>query len=301
MSSNHRLEWTAQKERTSSFWLRLMRGLALMFPRWLIKPLLHPIVLFYLLISRQQKRASRHYLNQVLGRPAGFADVYRHFLWFATTILDRVYFLTGRTDAFKVSYNNLEAWYASMRENPAQLYFGAHFGSLDAIRALSSDVHDIQIKVVLKVDQNEALVRLLNELNPTLKTSVIPYNGLQTIFDIHETIESGQSVAILKDRPVGQEATVSVRFFDDEMKIPISGFKLAKRFRIPVMVFFSRFEGGNHYDVLGEPLQFDETASLQEMAQRYMDKVAEQCRLSPYNWFNFYHYWVEKPEPGEHK
>ena len=301
MTSQPKTEWTAQKERTTSFWLKLIRGLALMLPRGLVKPLLHPIVLFYLMISRQQKIASRHYLNQVLDHPVGFAVVYRHFLWFATTILDRVYFLTGRTDAFKIRYTNLEKWRASMQQNPAQLYFGAHFGSLDAIRALSSDAHHIQIKVVLKVDQNEALVTLLNELNPNLATSVIPYNGMQTIFDIHETIESGQSVAILKDRPVGKEATVGVRFFDDEMRVPISGFKLAKRFKIPVMVFFSRFEGGNHYHISSEQLQFDEGASLEEMAQSYMDKVAEQCRLSPYNWFNFYHYWVETPGADEQR
>ncbi len=293
MTSHKLTEWTQQKERTSGFWLKLIRRLALLFPRWLVKPLLHPIILFYMPISGKQKAASRHYLGQVLGRPARFGDVYKHFLWFATTILDRVYFLTGRIENFELTYRNLDSWRASMETHPAQLYFGAHFGSLDAIRALSSDLYDIKIKVVLKVDQNETIVKLLNELNPELETMVIPYNGLQTIFDIHDTIESDQSVAILKDRPVGQEATVKVRFFDDEMLIPIAGFKLAKRFDIPVTVFFGRFEGGNRYHVYSDALTFEPGASLQEMAQAYMDEVARQCRQSPYNWFNFYHYWLD--------
>ncbi|MDG6774322.1 hypothetical protein QCB45_08255 [Thiomicrorhabdus sp. ZW0627] len=296
MARNNLKDWTAQKERTSGFWLKIIRRLALLLPRWAVGLLLHPITLFYLLISKQQKAASRHYLNQVLDRPVRFSDVYKHFLWFATTILDRVYFLTGRIDGFQVEYDNLEEWRASMAENPAQLYLGAHFGSLDAIRALSLDQYGIKIKIVLKVDQNQALVNLLNELNPGLAENVIPYNGMKTIFDIHETLESGNSVAMLKDRAVGEEATVTVNFFNDRIAVPVSGFKLAKRFNIPINVFFSRFEGGNKYHVHSEQLEFDQQTSLQEMAQIFMNRVEEQCRIAPYNWFNFYHYWLDTDE-----
>ncbi|WP_373019555.1 hypothetical protein [Thiomicrorhabdus sp.] len=293
MSANRPTDWTAQKERTSGFWLRVIRRLALLLPRWAVGLLLHPITVFYLLISKQQKAASRHYLNQALGRPARFSDVYKHFLWFATTILDRVYFLTGRIDGFEVEYENLEQWLDSMADNPSQLYLGAHFGSLDAIRALSLDQYGIKIKIVLKVDQNQALVSLLNELNPGLAENVIPYSGMKTIFDIHEALETGNSVAMLKDRAVGDEATVTVKFFNDRIAVPVSGFKLAKRFNIPINVFFGRYEGGNKYHVHSDQLLFDKQMSLQEMAQVYMNRVEEQCRISPYNWFNFYHYWLD--------
>lgn len=292
MSNHFHSDWTRQKERVSGFWLKLILNIALKLPRNWVKLLLHPIVCFYLLISRNQILASRHYLDQALMRPATLKDVYRHFLWFSTTILDRVYFLTGRQSAFKVTYENLDAWKASMDKHPAQLYFGAHFGSLDAVRFLSLEIHDIKIKAVVKVDQNEQIVQIFNELNPDLRSGIIPHDGMNTIFDIHDALESGSSVAILKDRPVGQEKTIEVRFFNDKIRIPISGFKLAQKRNIPVTVFFGRYEGHNHYHVVSKQLNFSKDMTIGEMAQLYMSEVEAQCRISPYNWFNFYHYWV---------
>ncbi|WP_019895136.1 LpxL/LpxP family acyltransferase [Hydrogenovibrio halophilus] len=282
--------WTEQKERSNRFWLTLIRRLALTLPRWLVKPLLYPIVAFYWLISPLQRQASRHYLSRVLAQPVRPWHTYRHFLWFAITILDRVYFLTGRWSAFDVSYEHLAEYKAATRKT-AHLLLGAHFGSLDATRTLSQDRHDRPIKVVLKVDQNAQLVALLNELNPGMENNVLPYRGMETIFDIYQTLQDGQSVAMLKDRPVGDETTVPVTFFGDTLCLPISGFKLAKRFRIPCMVFFGRYQGGNRYRVSSEILPFTPDMSLQQMAQLYMDKVAEQCQQAPYNWFNFYPYW----------
>ncbi|WP_024850519.1 LpxL/LpxP family acyltransferase [Hydrogenovibrio kuenenii] len=292
MSDNYHSDWTNQKERVSSFWLKLILNIALMLPRNWVKLLLHPIVCFYLLISRNQIIASRHYLNQALGRPATIRDVYRHFFWFATTILDRVYFLSGRHSAFNITYENREKWKESMQERPTQLYFGAHFGSLDAVRFLSQEIHNIKIKAVVKVDQNERIMKIFNELNPELQSGIIPNDGMNTIFDIYDALKTGSSVAILKDRSVSQEKTVEVQFFKDKIRIPISGFKLAQKRNIPVTVFFGRYEGKNHYHVFSKPLDFCPDMAIEEMAQLYISEVEAQCRISPYNWFNFYHYWV---------
>lgn len=288
--------WTAQKERSSSFWLRLIRALALKLPRVALIPLLYPITLFFVLISKPQRAASRHYLQQVLDRPVGFVDLFRHFLWFATTILDRVYFLTGRTHAFSLRFENPQNWLSTQREHPAQLFLGAHFGSFDAIRALSAQRLSLKIKIVLKVDQNQNLVKLLNDLNPALAENIIASEGMGTVFAMHEALQQGCSVALLQDRAVGDEPTVPVRFLGDTIAVPLTGFKLAKRFNLPVNVFFGRFDGGNRYTVVNRQLSYTEQTSLEEMAQAYMDMVAEQCRVSPYNWFNFFQYWQRSGE-----
>lgn len=288
--------WTKQKERSSKFWLRLIRGIALKLPRFAVLPLLYPITLFFVLISKSQVAASRHYLGQVFDRPVGFTDVFRHFLWFATTILDRVYFLTGRTHTFALQFDNPPNWAESIIRQPPQLFLGAHFGSFDAIRALSAQRLSLKIKIVLKVDQNQNLVKLLNDLNPALAENIIASEGMGTVFAMHEALQQGQSVAMLKDRAVGDEATVSVRFFDDTIAVPVSGFKLAKRFKLPVNVFFGRFDGGNRYTIINRQLDYTVDTPIEEMAQAYMDMVAEQCRVSPYNWFNFFQYWQQSGE-----
>lgn len=288
--------WTQQGERTSRFWLKLIMGLALRFPRAWVRVLLHGIVLFYWLGSPRQRQVSRHYLAQVLQRKPTWRDTYRHFYHFAATLLDRVYFLTNHVELFDLTIENLPQLRDSLATHPAQLFFGAHFGSLDAVRALSVNYFPTPLKAVVKVDQNQSIVGLLNELSPDLSAMLIPYNGMQTIFDIHEALMQQTSVAMLKDRRVADEACVAVRFFDDQIAVPISGFKLAKRLGIPISVFFGRYEGGNRYVMVSELLPIDKQMSIQDMAQLYMDKVAEQCRLTPYNWFNFYPYWIKQKD-----
>lgn len=284
--------WIEQKERTNKFWLNIILFLALRLPRGVVRLFLYPIVFFFMLVSREQKSASYYYLNKILGRKANYFNVFKHFHYFATTILDRVYFLTNRVEGFDIYIENLDELKKSLAVHPGQLFISAHFGSLDAVRATSVKHFPIPLKAVLKVDHNQTLVKLLNELNHDLSEMLIPYKGLQTIFDIHSTIEEGVSVALLQDRQVGEEATVEVEFLGDKIQIPISAFKLSQRFNIPITVFFGRYEGKNRYVMTSETLAITSDMTFTDMAQIFMDKVAEQCHKAPYNWFNFYKYWL---------
>jgi predicted LPLAT superfamily acyltransferase len=49
-----------------------------------------------------ERAASRQYLARVLGRRATVFDVYRHFLWFSTVTLDRLYLMADRFARFDV-------------------------------------------------------------------------------------------------------------------------------------------------------------------------------------------------------
>jgi predicted LPLAT superfamily acyltransferase len=34
------------------------------------------------------------------------------------------------------------------------------------------------------------------------------------------------------------------------------------------------------------------TAAIQQTVGRYVERLEHYCRVAPYNWFNFYDYWV---------
>jgi predicted LPLAT superfamily acyltransferase len=48
------------------------------------------------------------------------------------------------------------------------LLLGSHHGSFDALRVLSLQRPDVQLRVLLDVGHNPAMTTLLHELNPTL-------------------------------------------------------------------------------------------------------------------------------------
>src|SRR5262252_3802224 len=90
------------------------------FARWLLRTLAFRVgrpvarfitffAAFYFMVRRSQERAaSRDYLRRVLGREATIGDVYRHFLWFSTVTLDRLYLMADRFSRFDVQVRGIE-------------------------------------------------------------------------------------------------------------------------------------------------------------------------------------------------
>jgi len=65
------------------------------------------------------------------------------------------------------------------------------------------------------------------------------------------------------------------------------------RFPFPTNIFFSQYQGGNRYQVNYIQLAINKEDTPQILAQKFAHLLEQQCLNSPYNWFNFYTYWVE--------
>ena len=85
-----------------------MVWVALSLGRPAARLLLYPICLYYVLFSAKARRASREYLSRVLGQRPGLGDLYRHYFFFASTILDRVFLLSGRSELFDICMHGEE-------------------------------------------------------------------------------------------------------------------------------------------------------------------------------------------------
>ena len=123
--------WIHASERSNVFTLRLMCNLAVWLGRRLARCLLHPITLYFVLLAPTPRRHARRFLARVLGRPAGWMDVYRHFHTFATTVLDRVYLLRGQMDVFDLQITAQASLDAVLAEGRGAFLVGAHIGSFE--------------------------------------------------------------------------------------------------------------------------------------------------------------------------
>jgi len=100
--------WLEQRERGSIIGIRLVVGLALALGRPIARLALYPICMYFLLFSLAPRAASRKYLARVLGRSPRRADLFRHYLAFATVALDRFFLLKGRRDLFRTEVHGEE-------------------------------------------------------------------------------------------------------------------------------------------------------------------------------------------------
>jgi predicted LPLAT superfamily acyltransferase len=290
--------WLEQRERGS---LLAMRGgvrLLLVVGHAVGRMLLYPTCAYFLASSRLARASSRDYLGRVLGRPAKLLDVARHYLTFAKTLHDRVYFLAGRTREYQIEQHGLEVLERTLSKGSGCVLLGSHLGSFEVLRVIGSLERKLPVNVLLYPDNAANADTVAAELCPELKRRVIPLGRPDTLLRVRECIERGEIVGMLGDRALKSEKTVRCDFLGAPASFPQGPLLLAAILKAPVVLFFGLYLGGRRYAIHFEPFaeeldigRHDRGAQLQPWITRYAARLEHYCRLAPYNWFNFYDFW----------
>ena len=290
--------WLEQRERGT---LAVMRGgvrLLLSVGHTFGRLLLYPTCAYFLAFSRQSRAASRDYLGRVLGRPARLFEVARHYLTFAKTLHDRVYFLAGRTAEFEIEQHGLDAVERTLAKGKGCLLLGAHLGSFEVLRVLGSLERKLPVNVLLYPDNASNADAVASDLCPELKQRVIPLGRPDTLLRVQECLERGEIVGILGDRTLKSDKTVRCDFFGQPATFPQGPLLLASILKAPVLLFFGLYHGGRRYSIHFEHFadelsigRKDRSAQIQPWVARYAARLEHYCRRAPYNWFNFYDFW----------
>ena len=145
---------------------------------------LYPICVYYLIFSRQARRAIRPYLIRALGRPISRRDLYRQYYCFASTLLDRVYLLTGQGHHFDIDIKGLEVLKDRVGRGKGCILLGSHLGSFEVVRAIGLSQQQVEIKVLM-YEQNTPMIRdLFRKLNPAVADSVIQTGTPNTMLQV---------------------------------------------------------------------------------------------------------------------
>ena len=291
-------EWTTRPERGALPLIRAMAWLALRLGRPAARFLLFPISLYYLLFSGAARRASRDYLERVLPRRPGIADVWRHFHCFATCVLDRVFLLTGQTQLFDLRVTGESMVLDILRRRTGCILLGAHFGSFEAARALGRRQADLRISLVMYEENARKIKSVLTALDPELARDVIALGASDSMIRVGERLERGDVVGILADRSITGEATQRFPFLGSPAAFPQGAFRMAALMRCPVVLMMAAYRGGRRYDLVFEtlidaaPPPGGRAAQVEEAMRRYVERLEHYCRAAPFNWFNFYDFWA---------
>ena len=292
-------EWMTRKERGALPLIRAMAWLALHLGRPTARLLLFPVCLYYLLFSSAARRASRSYLERVLPRPPGIADVWRHFHCFACCVLDRVFLLKGQTQLFDLRVTGEAIVLDSLRQRTGCILLGAHFGSFEAARALGRRHADLRISLVMYEENARKIKTVLTAIDPELARDVIALGASDSMITVGDRIERGGVVGILGDRSIAGEPTQHFSFLGSSAAFPTGAFRMAALMRCPVVLMMAAYRGGRRYDVVFETLIDAESpppggraAQVDEAMRRYVERLEYYCRAAPFNWFNFYDFWA---------
>jgi predicted LPLAT superfamily acyltransferase len=294
----HARRWTALPERGTPAALRLIHSTARIFGRSVARLLLLPTTLYFVLSGRALRRGSYEYLTRVRARPAHWWHVFRHLYYFAATILDRVYLLTGEFHRFDIKFHHRELLHRQVEHGQGCILLGSHLGSFEVLRALGVTRAEYPLKVLMDVVHNENLTRFLDALNPEIADTVIVPDRPDTLLRVKESLDAGFLVGTLGDRPTSDGKTAQCHFLGAPATFPVGAIVIAAMMHCPVILFFGIYRGGNRYEIYFEKFADEivlnrehRAEGIQYWTQRYVDRLEHYARLAPYNWFNFYRFW----------
>ena len=297
MSTEH---WSARPEGGGRFAIWLIRTIGLKCGRGCARLLLYPITLYFFLRRSYERRVSYAFLERAFGRKANAWQVMRHIHSFASTILDRVFLLADRYSRFDVRVHGLAELHSRMRPERGVLLLGAHFGSFEVLRVLAVERPDVKVCAVLDTQKTPALTDLLHSLNPAIARNVIDASrpGTEIVLALGEALQEGALATLLADRAREHEATAIVDFMGSPAAFPVAPFLIASLLKVPVVLCFGIYRGGNRYDLFFEAFADElslprraRKAELRAVVQHYAARLEHYVHEDPYNWFNWHDFW----------
>jgi len=305
--------WQSRPEGGGRFALWLIRGIALYGGRGFARLFLYPITLYFYWRRKLEREASRDFLARVLPGRVTAWQVLKHIHCFASTMLDRVFLLARGERGFAIEVEGLDTLTAHLGKGQGVLLFGSHQGSFEALRAISTRRPDVNLRVLLDKQKTPALTELLEALAPDIGDKVIDasQDGASVALQRAEACSQGAMVAMLADRGRGHEVLRRADLLGSPAPFPVSPWLLAHTLRVPVVLCFGLYLGGNRYRLVFEafaerveiPRQ-DRAQALDAVIARYARRVEHYIHEAPYNWFNFYDFWQQdtlvpaQPQPA---
>ncbi len=313
--TGQRGDWARAPERSNMLALRFICMMALVFGRHVTRLLLPPISLYFLLFAPTPRRHIKRYLFRAIGPRAGWIDGYRLLHAFASTVLDRVYFLRGRMDLFDVKVKGNMPLETEALQGRGAFLLGAHVGSFEALGACkhhSQHKQELRLAMLMYPDNAQRITAILNAISlPEARPHVIALGRPHSMLALRDWLDHGGLGGMLADRTLPGSEDQPAQQRGNNIVLPFLGqpasfndgpFRLAALLRRKVFFMAGLYGGGARYDVQFDLLaDFSERASdpaererrIRAAVEAYVAHLEALCRAYPYNWFNFHDFWLE--------
>lgn len=297
--------WAGHRERGSFALMKLTAGAVRVLGRKPMAPALYLIVLYFYLFGRSARRSAWTYQRN-LASWSGRSDlapsarsVYRQFMAFADTLLDKLDVWGGRLALDRLVLHDNANLHADLKAPRGQLLVGSHLGNLEICRALAEMGRKVKMNVLVHTRHAERFNCLLGESGASdLRLIQVSELDPAIMLELSRRLDAGEWLAIAGDRvPLHGARIATADFLGQPADFPQGPWLLAGLLQCPANLLFC-LKQENRFHVYLEPFaesiqwrRSDREIVVQQWVQRYADRLAARCLEAPMQWFNFYPFW----------
>jgi predicted LPLAT superfamily acyltransferase len=270
--------------------------------------LLRIVVLWYVLMRPSVRRRSRPYLSRRFpghGILARLRDSYLLSLGLGEVLVDRAALGILGPDQLSISMSERARLQELLREGKGLVLVTAHVGCWQVAMAALGFI-GTPVNLLIHHEEGDLDRHYFEHRGESPYRIIDPTGYLGGTLEMMGALKRGEVLCVMGDRAMGSEhGTLSVDFLGDQVRLPVSPYKLAGATGAPVAVIFPKKVGPSSYALhLARVLRVDHRGGrsgepyrsfVQEFARALEDFAMEH----PYQFFNFFDMWRggEIPHP----
>lgn len=319
------LHWADEKEVISNNRpLKFLLLLLAHIPAPLVFLLVYPVSFFYLIFSKRARTEARLYQKQLKefthGKSPRIISPFLQILSFSLCVLEKLDGWLG-----KVHYDNLvchdddlQELIQSLEKKQGAVLIGSHLGNIELLRSLFSFnqtgvSREVPISVIMEIKSTEQFNNTIKEVNPKAGFNVIDPKsiGPDTMIALDEQVKNGGIVVFTADRTSANVRSRSVRlpFLGKEADFPYGVFLLTVLLNAPTYFVFAlrtkTSDLNSRYNIFVERSRTLISCSRSErencirnLCGEFVGKLERYCVQFPYQWYNFYNFWLLSDNKG---
>ncbi|MEZ8879200.1 glycosyltransferase family 2 protein [Vibrio lentus] len=305
--------WSRTQERGTVLGIKLLLAVYTLLGRGVFNLILRCVMRYYHLTGKRARNASEQYLFQLkayaeqqsIELPAELTS-YNHLLSFGHTMLDKLAAWKGDFSVDNLTIHGQNQFESMVENQQGVLILGSHLGNIELCRALGRRHSNIKINALVFTEHAERFNSVMKAVNPQSDLNLIQVTsmGPDTAILLQQKLEQGEWIVIVGDRTSTSKESRSVwaEFLGKEAPFPQGPFMLASVLKAPVFLLFGLRDDSQskpHFNVYFEhfsdkielPRKTREQ-SLQQVVQKYADRLEHYTLKAPLQWYNFFNFWT---------
>lgn len=319
IKSEEMLHWSDEKEVVSNTKpLKFVLCLLSHLPAWCVFIFAYPVSFFYLIFSKRARRECVIYQKQLREFSNGTApkriSPYSQIYSFSLCILEKMLGWLGKVDYSKLIKHDddLQNLIDLLDSGNGAVLIGSHLGNIELLRSLScfnetGVSRNVPVTTIMELKATAHFNNTLSEINPNVSFNVIDPSeiGPDTICTLQESIQNGGLVVVAADRTSARVRTRYIRqkFLGKDADFPYGVFLMTALLKAPTYFVYGlrdktcTLNPKNHMFVEKSNIDFDCPRSerenrINELCAEYINSLEKKCLEFPYQWYNFYNFWL---------
>ncbi len=252
---------------------------------------------FYVIFAAKERKALMQFFRIGMGAKTSkaFFSTIETFYNFSTVIIDRFALRSSRKNEFKHTFKNMNYLVEMDKAGKGGFLISGHVGNWENAADMLEGQIQHKTNVLMLDAEVEKIKEVIAENSEENKFNIIPIkNDLSHVIAIHQALKKGELIALHADRIMNTDKAYELPFLKGTARFPSGPFIMAFKFKAPVTFVFAS-KGGNKTYNLSCTLPVTggvEVKTPEELAQLYVNRLQEEVKNHPTQWFNFYEYFV---------